>query len=39
MEIQVKEFTSPQNEWVKWADKQFNEKTALKSKKLARATP
>jgi hypothetical protein len=30
MEIQVKEFTSPQNEWVKWADKQFNEKTYLK---------
>ena len=30
MKIQVKEFTSPQNEWVKWADKQFNEKTYLK---------
>ena len=29
MEIQVKEFTSPQNEWVKWANKQFNEKTYL----------
>ena len=24
----AKEFTSPQNEWVKWADKQFNEKTS-----------